>query len=66
MQFVDTDIFIRYLTKDGPKKAEACYRLFERAKLNEMLMERQKIAELYSYDEDFDRIQDSSVDRIEP
>lgn len=32
MVFVDTNIFIRFLTKDDPIKAEACYRLFERAR----------------------------------
>lgn len=31
MQFVDTNIFIRFLTKDDPKKAAACYKLFEKA-----------------------------------
>jgi predicted nucleic acid-binding protein len=36
MQFVDTNIFIRYLTKDDPQKAAACYHLFERAKRNEV------------------------------
>ena len=36
MQFVDTNIFIRYLTKDDPEKAAACYRLFEQANHNEI------------------------------
>ena len=36
MQFLDTNIFIRFLTKDDPEKAAACYRLFERARLNEV------------------------------
>lgn len=31
MVFVDTNIFIRYLTKDDPEKAAACFRLFEQA-----------------------------------
>lgn len=31
MQFVDTNIFIRFLTKDDVKKAEACLRLFKEA-----------------------------------
>jgi predicted nucleic acid-binding protein len=34
MYFVDTNIFIRYLTQDDPQKAEACFRLFEQAKRN--------------------------------
>jgi predicted nucleic acid-binding protein len=36
MQFVDTNIFIRYLTKEDPEQAAACYRLFAQAKLNEV------------------------------
>jgi uncharacterized protein len=35
MRFVDTNIFIRYLTKDNPRKAEACFALFHRAKQGE-------------------------------
>ena len=137
MQFVDTNIFIRYLTQDEPQKAEACLRLFERAKRSEVelttsesvvaeivfilsskrlynlsrqdirirlypvlslagmklpfrqqvlraldlyvlnnidfedalsiaIMERQAIAEIYSYDEDFDRIRGSTIQRIQP
>ncbi len=137
MQFIDTNIFIRYLTKDDPAKAAACYRLFEQAKTNEVdlttseaviaevvfvlsskrlynlspqdvrirlypvlslpglklmyrkqilraldiyssnqidfedalsvaAMERQGISEIYSYDEDFDRIQGSTITRVEP
>lgn len=31
MQLVDTNIFIRFLTKDDPKKAASCLRLFEAA-----------------------------------
>ncbi len=34
--FVDTNIFLRYLTRDDPMKAEACFRLLERAKSNEI------------------------------
>lgn len=37
-QFVDTNIFIRYLTRDDPKKAEACLRLFEKAKASEVIL----------------------------
>ncbi len=32
MRFVDTNIFIRYLTNDDPRKAQACFDLFQRAK----------------------------------
>ncbi|MCG3209270.1 MAG: tRNA(fMet)-specific endonuclease VapC [Anaerolineae bacterium] len=28
--FLDTNIFIRFITNDDPSKAEACYRLFKR------------------------------------
>lgn len=137
MVFVDTNIFIRYLTKDDFQKAEACLRLFEQAKHNEAelltsetviaevvyilssrrlyklsrqdirmrlypiltisglkladkrqilraldlysvnnvdfedalsiaIMERQSITDIYSYDEDFDRIEGSTIKRIEP
>ena len=31
MQFVDTNIFIRFLTKDDPKKAGKCLSLFQKA-----------------------------------
>jgi predicted nucleic acid-binding protein len=36
MQFIDANIFVRYLTKDDPQKAESCFRLFEKAKHNEV------------------------------
>jgi predicted nucleic acid-binding protein len=32
MRFVDTNIFLRYLTRDDPIKAAACYALFQRVK----------------------------------
>jgi predicted nucleic acid-binding protein len=137
MQFVDTNIFIRFLTKDDPEKAAACRRLFEQAKLNQVslatseaiiaevvfvlsskrlynlsrqeirvrlfplislpglklanrrtclraldiyssnridfedaltvaAMERQKMTELYSYDQDFDHVVDVDLTRLEP
>lgn len=31
MQYIDANIFLRFLTKDDLKKSEACYRLFEEA-----------------------------------
>jgi len=31
MKFVDTNIFIRYLTNDFPRKADACEKLFRNA-----------------------------------
>ena len=31
MQYIDANIFLRFLTRDDPKKSEACYRLFEEA-----------------------------------
>ncbi|MDE0137082.1 MAG: PIN domain-containing protein [bacterium] len=30
MRYLDTNVIIRYLTRDDEKKAAACYRLFER------------------------------------
>ena len=35
MRFVDTNIFIRYLTGDDERKAQACYELFQRVKAGE-------------------------------
>jgi uncharacterized protein len=35
MHFIDTNIFIRYVTKDDPAKAQACFALFERARDNQ-------------------------------
>ena len=39
--------------------------IFEDA-LSVATMERQKIYELYSYDRDFDRIEDTEITRLEP
>jgi predicted nucleic acid-binding protein len=36
--FVDTNIFIRYLTKDDPDKAQACFELFQRAAASELTL----------------------------
>jgi predicted nucleic acid-binding protein len=38
MHFVDTNIFIRYLTRDDPDKAKACFELFKRASTNEIAL----------------------------
>ena len=38
MQFVDTNIFLRYLTQDNPKAAQACYELFQKAQRQELLL----------------------------
>ena len=38
MQFVDTNIFIRYLTKDDPGKAQACFELFQQAQANQVAL----------------------------
>lgn len=35
MRFLDTNIFLRFLTRDDEAKAEACYRLFQRAQRGE-------------------------------
>ena len=37
-KFVDTNIFLRYLTRDDPQKAEACFQLLEKAKNNEITL----------------------------
>lgn len=37
-QFVDTNIFLRYLTRDDPEKADACFRLLEKAKNSEVVL----------------------------
>lgn len=39
MQFVDTNIFLRFLTKDDPKKAEKCLALFESANKKEIKLQ---------------------------
>jgi len=38
MQFVDTNIFLRYLTRDDPEKARACLELFQRAARGEVAL----------------------------
>lgn len=38
MHFVDTNIFVRYLTKDDPVKAAACLELFKQAERNEVVL----------------------------
>ena len=35
MKFLDTNVILRYLTRDDEAKAEACYQLFQRIKLGE-------------------------------
>ena len=35
MKFLDTNVILRYLTKDDEAKAEACYRLFQRMRHGE-------------------------------
>lgn len=37
-QFVDTNIFLRYLIKSDPDKTQACYELFKRAERNEVTL----------------------------
>jgi uncharacterized protein len=38
MEFVDTNIFVRYLTFDDPDKAQACFELFQKAKNGEVTL----------------------------
>ena len=35
MEFIDTCVFLRYLTKDAPNKAARCYELLQRVKRKE-------------------------------
>ncbi len=37
MEFLDTNIFLRYLTRDDPVKAKRCYELFQRIKRKEIV-----------------------------
>lgn len=39
MQFVDTNVFIRFLTKDEPQKAEACFSLLDKATKGEIKLQ---------------------------
>ncbi|MDW7729293.1 MAG: PIN domain-containing protein [Bacillota bacterium] len=36
MQFIDTNVFLRFLTKDDPKKAASCRKLIQRAAEGEL------------------------------
>jgi predicted nucleic acid-binding protein len=36
MKFLDTNVILRYLTRDDPKKAEDCYELFQKVKRGEI------------------------------
>ena len=38
MQFVDTNVFLRHLTGDDPKKAKACFELFRKADRKEVTL----------------------------
>lgn len=38
MPFIDANVFIRYLTRDDPQKADACFDLFQRAKRDEVAL----------------------------
>ena len=38
MPFIDANVFIRYLTRDDPQKADACFALFQRAKRDEIAL----------------------------
>jgi predicted nucleic acid-binding protein len=36
MKFLDSNVILRYLTRDDPKKAENCYELFQKVKKGEI------------------------------
>ena len=36
MKFLDSNVILRYLTRDDPKKAEDCYELFQKVKRGEI------------------------------
>jgi predicted nucleic acid-binding protein len=38
MRFVDTNVFLRYLTNDDPVKARKCLALFQKAKVGEIVL----------------------------
>jgi uncharacterized protein len=38
MDFIDANIFLRYLTRDDPAKAPACFELFQKAKAGEVVL----------------------------
>lgn len=38
MQFIDANVIIRYLTRDDPVKAQACFELFKKVERNEVVI----------------------------
>ena len=38
MRFLDTNVILRYLTRDDEAKAEACYRMFQRVRRGEEVL----------------------------
>lgn len=38
MQFVDANVILRYLTRDDPQKAQACFDLFRQAERGEVVL----------------------------
>ena len=38
MKFLDTNVILRYLTRDDPEKAAACYQLFQRVKSGDQML----------------------------
>ncbi|HXG35671.1 MAG TPA: PIN domain-containing protein [Dehalococcoidia bacterium] len=49
-KFVDTNVFLRYFTRDAPDKAERCFQLFQQVKggVTELTTSESVIAELVS------------------
>lgn len=52
MQFIDANIFLRYLTRDDEVKAQACRALFDKAQENNIALTTSEsvIAEVVGYD----------------
>ena len=68
MRFIDTNIFIRYLTNDVPQKAEACEKIFKKAigKKETLFTTEMVIAEIVWVLESFYELEKEEVqDKVE-
>ena len=72
MRFLDTNILLRYFTKDDEKKANDVLRLLKKVEkgisfadaFNFCFMEKNGVKEIYSFDEEFDKLK--NIKRIIP